>query len=121
MTNQFAVSAANACLAVQSVSSTGSYNWNLGSLLGSSRFRLLALRRVLSLAVALILLGASCILAQAQTLTPSWYQQSPPASPPERYIHAMTYDAGHGQVVMFGGFGTSGYLNDTWLWNGSNW
>jgi hypothetical protein len=121
MTNQFAVSAANVCLAVRSVSSTDSYNWNLGSLQGSSRFRLLGLRSALSLAVALILLGASCILAQAQTLTPSWYQQSPPASPPERYIHAMTYDAGHGQVVMFGGFGASGYLNDTWLWNGSNW
>jgi hypothetical protein len=33
----------------------------------------------------------------------------------------MTYDAAHGQVVMFGGFGAGGDLNDTWLWNGTNW
>ncbi len=33
----------------------------------------------------------------------------------------MSYDSGHGQVVMFGGFGQSGFLNDTWAWNGTTW
>jgi hypothetical protein len=33
----------------------------------------------------------------------------------------MAYDAGHSQVVLFGGFGEGTYLNDTWLWNGTNW
>src|SRR5579864_8601744 len=34
----------------------------------------------------------------------------------------MAFDSAHGQVVMFGG--TSDLrvnLNDTWLWDGSNW
>ena len=74
-------------------------------------------------AVVLLLLGSVVRPVQAQTLVPGWNQLSPPNSPPERYIHAMTYDAGHGQVVLFGGFGQINpfYLNDTWLWNGSNW
>jgi parallel beta-helix repeat protein len=32
----------------------------------------------------------------------------------------MAYDASTGNVVLFGGFG-SGYLNDTWTWNGTTW
>jgi hypothetical protein len=32
----------------------------------------------------------------------------------------MAYDATHGQVVLFGGFGT-GYLGDTWTWDGTDW
>jgi hypothetical protein len=68
-----------------------------------------------------MLLGALCGHAVAQTLTPAWQQQSPSNSPSARYIHAVTYDAGHGQVVLFGGFGGGGELRDTWLWNGTNW
>jgi uncharacterized protein (DUF2345 family) len=70
---------------------------------------------------ALTLTGAVGAPAQAPALVPNWYQQSPATSPPMRYIHAMTYDAGHDQVVLFGGFGAGGYLNDTWVWNGTNW
>jgi len=35
----------------------------------------------------------------------------------------MAFDAMHGQVVLFGGFGgqNQAFLNDTWLWNGTNW
>ena len=58
---------------------------------------------------------------QGQTLAPSWYQQNPQTSPPSRYIDAVTYDAAHGQVVLFGGYGHGADLNDTWLWNGTNW
>ncbi len=28
----------------------------------------------------------------------------------------MAYDAGRGQMVLFGGSSDSGYLSDTWLW-----
>jgi uncharacterized protein (TIGR03437 family) len=37
----------------------------------------------------------------------------------------MVYDSAHGQVVLFGGQGSSegivSSLNDTWVWDGSNW
>ena len=74
-------------------------------------------------AAVLLLLGSLCNSANAQTFLPQWNQLSPSTNPPERYIHAMTYDAGHQQVVLFGGFGQNSpyYLNDTWLWNGTNW
>jgi len=32
----------------------------------------------------------------------------------------MVYDAAHGQILMFGGLG-SGYLSDTWVWDGTGW
>ena len=92
---------------------------NLGSLLETSRRSLARTLGVVACGAVLLMAGASRL--QAQTLAPNWYQQSPATSPPPRYIDALTYDAGHGQAVLFGGFGESGYLNDTWLWNGSNW
>jgi uncharacterized protein (TIGR03437 family) len=64
-------------------------------------------------------LALLAIAAEAQT-APSWTQQSPKASPPARYYHAMAYDAAHGQVVLFGGLGATTY-NDTWVWDGVNW
>ncbi|MBI5765400.1 MAG: hypothetical protein HZA51_17970 [Planctomycetes bacterium] len=33
----------------------------------------------------------------------------------------MAYDAGRGRMVIFGGSGTSGFLNDTWEWDGNAW
>ncbi len=56
----------------------------------------------------------------------NWTQRSPQASPPKRIYHAMSYDSARGQTVLFGGFNgssTSGAtdLNDTWIWDGSNW
>jgi uncharacterized protein (TIGR03437 family) len=57
----------------------------------------------------------------------NWTQATPQNSPPARCYHEMAYDSVHDQVVLFGG-GTSyslaensGLLNDTWLWDGSNW
>lgn len=51
----------------------------------------------------------------------SWTDVSPAVSPSPRHSHGMAYDAAHGQVVVFGGRGDSGTLDDTWLWNGSVW
>ena len=86
---------------------------------GSSRSGSLWARGAVVLACVAMLLG--CINVEAQTLTPSWSQQSPANSPPARYIHGMTYDSAHKQVVLFGGYGGTGYLNDTWLYNGTTW
>ena len=83
-----------------------------------SRIRL-ALRRVL-LAAAVILVCGVGAFAQAPTLQPSWNQLLPTANASSRSTQALAYDAAHGQVVMFGGF-YGGYLNDTWLWNGTTW
>jgi hypothetical protein len=33
----------------------------------------------------------------------------------------MAYDAATSQLVLFGGFGGSGQLGDTWIWNGTTW
>ena len=56
----------------------------------------------------------------------NWTQKFPQTSPPAREAHAMAYDSAHGEVVLFGGYGGTsfsgpGYLNDTWVWDGSNW
>ena len=54
----------------------------------------------------------------------NWTQANPGNSPSARSNLTMVYDAAQGQVVMFGGAVTaqgSSRLNDTWLWNGTNW
>jgi hypothetical protein len=33
----------------------------------------------------------------------------------------MAFDPATGQMILFGGLGTSGLLNDTWNWNGTTW
>jgi hypothetical protein len=33
----------------------------------------------------------------------------------------MAYDAATGNVVLFGGYGTGGYSDATWTWDGSTW
>ncbi len=51
----------------------------------------------------------------------SWSRKTPATVPAPRVGHALAYDAARGQVVLFGGWGPSGYLSDTWVWDGSNW
>jgi hypothetical protein len=44
------------------------------------------------------------------------------AAPPPRYEPGMAYNAIHGQAVLFGGSGNSGYDHgDTWTWDGTDW
>lgn len=52
-----------------------------------------------------------------------WFQLSPANSPPPRSGSGMAYDATTKTVVMFGGNARNGGgdLNDTWIWNGTNW
>ena len=42
-------------------------------------------------------------------------------SPPARIGASMDYDANMGGVLLFGGVGNSGYLNDTWLFSAGRW
>ena len=54
----------------------------------------------------------------------NWTQKSPENSPAARALAAMAFDAAHGEVVLFGGesqVNKSGVLNDTWVWDGTNW
>lgn len=53
--------------------------------------------------------------------TPTWTELFPTTSPPARSYLAMAYDAASHKVVMFGGFGEAGYLNDTWTFDGTTW
>ena len=53
----------------------------------------------------------------------AWTQLSPETSPSSRAYHAMAYDEARGELMMFGGYdlALSEYVNDTWIWDGSNW
>ncbi len=74
------------------------------------------MKRFLFVGFALTLLTAAT--TQAAT---TWIQLFPAASPSVRSYPAMTYDPASNMVVLFGGFGGSGYLNDTWTFDGTTW
>ena len=92
----------------------------LKSLSERSRPGVRQLCRVAWLVAALVLTCSVGASAQAPTLQPNWNQLSPATSPSLRNTAAITYDAAHGQIVLFGGF-DGNYLNDTWLFNGTTW
>ncbi len=43
------------------------------------------------------------------------------SSPSGRFAAAMAFDPATGQLLLFGGNGSSAWGNDTWGWNGSTW
>lgn len=46
---------------------------------------------------------------------------NPRDAPPARWAATMDFDPNMGGVLLFGGTGDSGYLNDTWLFSGGAW
>src|SRR5436190_3022418 len=50
-----------------------------------------------------------------------WIELSPNNPPPARSYLAMTYDPVSGKIIAFGGFDGTGYLNDTWSFDGTSW
>ena len=54
-----------------------------------------------------------------------WGMANPPQRPSPRRAPAMATAEDRGRVVLFGGAATlsssTGLLNDTWEWDGSNW
>lgn len=52
----------------------------------------------------------------------SFAQDSIPADPGARWGHAFIFDAANNQILLFGGARERGvYLDDTWVWDGSEW
>ena len=53
----------------------------------------------------------------------NWTQKFPASSPSNRLANVMVNDPLHQRVIVFGGDGLSppGALNDTWVWDGTNW
>jgi hypothetical protein len=52
----------------------------------------------------------------------TWAQLSPPSNvPAARSYPAMTYDPVSRKIILFGGSTASGYLNDTWTFDGAAW
>ena len=61
------------------------------------------------------------------TETPTWrvgdnaWTMIAGPTPPNRLDGAMAWDAANQQVLLFGGGGANGQLDDTWLWDGASW
>jgi hypothetical protein len=50
-----------------------------------------------------------------------WRLLTPANTPPSRSGHAMAFDPITDRIVLFGGDGAAGRLNDTWLFDGTTW
>lgn len=51
----------------------------------------------------------------------TWTEQTISNPPPARIGGQMVYDETRQQMLLFGGNGPAGYLNDMWLWQGNGW
>ncbi|GCE06571.1 hypothetical protein KDAU_39000 [Dictyobacter aurantiacus] len=55
----------------------------------------------------------------------NWRRQYPATSPSPRSGAAMTYDAAHQQIILYGGAGdgsgASSVASETWIWDGMTW
>ena len=69
---------------------------------------------------SLLILVAAVTLA-GSVYASNWKKLSPSKSPSARAYPAMAYDPVSKKVVLFGGFGASSYLNDTWTFDGATW
>jgi hypothetical protein len=61
---------------------------------------------------------------QTWTWDGSWHQLQPATSPTPRFSTGMAFDVNSRHMILFGGHagpGESGYLGDTWSWDGTNW
>src|SRR2546421_8517174 len=77
------------------------------------------LRSAGAISLMLLLLGSGSALASGSTL--SWRVVHPATSPSARGYQAEAFDPKLRGIVVFGGVGSSGYLNDTWLWRAGAW
>ncbi|MGI0037544.1 MAG: Kelch repeat-containing protein, partial [Nitrososphaera sp.] len=63
--------------------------------------------------IGVVILLLNPIIVHSQQLL--WSQLDANDSPSARRSHAMAYDPDKNVVVVFGGFGNSSHLNDTWI------
>jgi hypothetical protein len=75
-------------------------------------------RAFLGAGIGLIAFVLVAVEARGQS---TWTQRRPSVAPASRWGHAMAYDAVRQRVVLFGGYGIQGVLNDTWEWDGNVW
>jgi N-acetylneuraminic acid mutarotase len=72
---------------------------------------------------ALLFGGATMVGALNDTWTydpalNSWAEVEPMGErPPERWLGVTVYDSAHGMLILFGGAGVEGMLNDTWTYD----
>src|SRR5215216_3827659 len=82
-------------------------------------------RNFLHLLLMLLCCCSAIMFASTAVAAPStsaqWVQLTPTNSPPARSYLAMTYDPDSGKIMMFGGLDGTGYLNDTWMFDGITW
>jgi hypothetical protein len=62
---------------------------------------------------------ATVLISVSAFAQADWTQRFPAHAPPIRFGAAMAQMGAN--VVLFGGNGSDGLLNDTWLWNGTDW
>jgi Ca2+-binding RTX toxin-like protein len=72
--------------------------------------------------------GRTCLLdshyvvaTPPSAAAPDWSQVTPADSPPARDLASMSFDQATQRVVLFGGFGSSTALADTWAFDGQDW
>src|SRR3954447_13667358 len=57
----------------------------------------------------------------APSASASWEPAKVTHAPPARSAASAAYDSAHGNVVLYGGFGSEEMVGDTWLWDGKAW
>ncbi|HEX6497328.1 MAG TPA: kelch repeat-containing protein [Acidobacteriaceae bacterium] len=77
-------------------------------------------RKFLPLAIVLLLALSVAAGAQPISFAGIWIRQPASGAPSARHYALVASDAS-GRVVLFGGSNESGALNDTWIWDGTNW
>ena len=69
----------------------------------------------------LLLIALCAAMASAASPRVKWRRLSPAHKPSARVNMVMAYDPVGQNIVMFGGFDGTSYLNDTWIFNGTDW
>lgn len=67
---------------------------------------------------AAALLGDTFTFAE---ISCAWTDVTPGSDPSPRKGPGMAYDETRNETVLFGGYDATGFVADTWVWNGSTW
>ncbi len=72
-------------------------------------------------AVIVMMIAVCPLLTAAAGTSEMWQKMAPQHHPSARINMAMAYDPAGKNIVLFGGFDGTSYLNDTWIFNGTDW
>lgn len=79
------------------------------------------LQSTIGLATIVVLISLTVPHSASAQPSSTWVQLMPAKSPSARDACMMFYDPNSKEIVMFGGWNGSTYLNDTWTFDGANW